>query len=426
MAEVLSARSTQHAALRVLVLNSGSSSLKFRVYDIQVPSFSQQSSLHQSTTSSHPSLSTVVSGAVTGIGHRALLQVSGKTEREERPIRHHGDAARWMFEQIDRTSIRAVGHRVVHGGERFTQPARITDSVVAELERLSELAPLHNPPSLAVIEAARAVFGHAVPMVAVFDTAFHAAMPATGSDYALPTDLAARHHIRRYGFHGIAHAALAGTYAAITGQPLDRLRLITLQLGNGCSAAAIRGGRSVDTSMGMTPLEGLVMGTRSGDIDPSVVAYLSRQEGVKPETVEQWLNERSGLLGVSGLSNDVRELLKAEQDGHRRAARALDLFCYRVRKYIGAYLAVLDGADAVIFGGGIGERAPVVRDRICTGMAWCGLVLDPSLNETANEPQQGQMLKISADSASLPAYVIGVDEEAIIARETVNCLTPAE
>lgn len=168
------------------------------------------------------------------------------------------------------------------------------------------------------------------------------------------------------------------------------------------------------------------MGTRSGDIDPSVVAYLSRQEGVKPETVEQWLNERSGLLGVSGLSNDVRELLKAEQDGHRRAARALDLFCYRVRKYIGAYLAVLDGADAVIFGGGIGERAPVVRDRICTGMAWCGLVLDPSLNETANEPQQGQMLKISADSASLPAYVIGVDEEAIIARETVNCLTPAE
>ena len=402
--------------MRVLVLNSGSSSLKFRLFDIP------QSPDRQITKSPTIPLSTVISGAITGIGHRAVLQVAGKTQRGERDIRHHDDAARWVFEQIDRQSIQAVGHRVVHGGERFTKPVRVTDTVIDELERLSELAPLHNPPSLAAIQAARAVFGHAVPMVAVFDTAFHAAMPATGSTYAIPTDLAARHHIRRYGFHGIAHAALSATYAATTDQPLEQLRLITLQLGNGCSAAAIRGGRSVDTSMGMTPLEGLVMGTRSGNIDPAVVAYLSRREGVKPETVEQWLNERSGLWGVSGLSNDVRELLKAEEDGHRQAALALDLFCYRARKYIGAYLAVLNGADAVIFGGGIGERAPVVRERICTGMDWCGLVLNSSRNALAHDPQPGQVLSIHDDSASLPAYVVGVDEETIIARETVNCL----
>ena len=433
MAEKLSVFSTQHSALRVLVLNSGSSSLKFRVYDIQVPSAPQPSSNHQIATSSHPSLgaqhlalSTVVSGAITGIGHHAVLRIVGATHTDERPIRGHDDAARWVLEQIDRTSIQAVGHRVVHGGQQFTQPVRITDTVVAEIERLGELAPLHNPPSLAVIEAARAVFGDAVPMVAVFDTAFHAGMPATGSDYAIPTDLAARHHIRRYGFHGIAHAALAGAYATTTGHPLEQLRLITLQLGNGCSAAAVRGGRSVDTSMGMTPLEGLVMGTRSGDIDPSVVAYLSRREGVTPEIIEEWLNERSGLLGLSGLSNDVRELLKAEQDGHRQAALALDLFCYRVRKYIGAYLAVLNGANAVIFGGGIGERAAVIRERICAEMAWCGLVLNPSRNAAANAPQPGEALQISSDSASLPAYVVGVDEESVIARETVSCLRSAE
>jgi len=412
--------------MRVLVLNSGSSSLKFRVFDVP-------QSLHRQIAKSpniplsteRQALSAVVSGAITGIGHRAVLRMAGTTERSERDIRHHGDAARWMFEQIDRHSIQAVGHRVVHGGERFTQPVRVTDTVIDELERLSELAPLHNPPSLAVIQAARAVFDQAVPMVAVFDTAFHAAMPATGSTYAIPTDLAARHHIRRYGFHGIAHAALSATYAATTDRPLERLRLITLQLGNGCSAAAIRGGRSVDTSMGMTPLEGLIMGTRSGNIDPSVVSYVSRREGVKPETVEQWLNERSGLRGVSGLSNDVRELLTAEQDGHRPAALALDLFCYRVRQYIGAYLAVLNGADAVIFGGGIGEHAPVIRERICTGMDWCGLVLNPSRNASVNDPEPGQVLQIHADSSSMGAYVVGVDEETIIARETVSCLRSA-
>lgn len=427
MAETNSALNSQHSTLRVLVLNSGSSSLKFRLFNIP------QSSDHRTITSFSPdfsaqlsALSPVVSGAITGIGHHAVLRMVGKAAVEGHEIRGHDDAARWVFEQIDQTSIHAVGHRIVHGGARFTQPVRLTDTVIHELERFNELAPLHNPPGLAVIQAARAVFGDAVPMVAVFDTAFHGAMPATGSTYAIPLDLAARHHIRRYGFHGIAHAAMATAYAATTRQSLEQLKLITLQLGNGCSAAAIRGGQSVDTSMGMTPLEGLVMGTRSGDIDPSVVAYLSRREGVSAETVEQWLNERSGLRGVSGLSNDVRELLKAEQEGHQTAALALDLFCYRVRKYIGAYLAVLNGADAVIFGGGIGEHAPVIRARICAGMDWCGLWVDPQRNAAANEPQPGHAIPISPPSASVPVYVAGVDEEIAIARETVACLKSAE
>jgi acetate kinase len=431
--ETNSALSTQHSALRILVLNSGSSSLKFRLFDVpQSPDHPINKSSNLGTPldkargpelveGRHSALSTVVSGSITGIGHRAGLHIAGNAT-VERDIRGHDEATRWVFEQLDMVSIQAVGHRIVHGGERFSRPVRITDAVIDELEQLNALAPLHNPPGLAVIRASRALLTDQAPMVAVFDTAFHAAMPATGSTYAIPTDLAARHHIRRYGFHGIAHAALAGSYAAATGRSLDDVKLITLQLGNGCSAAAIRRGRSVDTSMGMTPLEGLVMGTRSGDIDPSVLPYVSSREGVDAETVERWLNERSGLRGVSGLSNDVRELLKAEQEGHQHAALALDLFCYRVRKYIGAYLAVLGGADALLFGGGIGEHAPDIRARICAGMDWCGLWIDPQLNAVAVEPEPGQMLPISSDSATLPAYVVGVDEETAIARETVCCL----
>ena len=426
MADKDSGLSTQDSALfRVLVLNSGSSSLKFRLCDIEVRSSSGQSSNpHLSTQDS--TFGTVIAGSITGIGRRASLQIVGKAARSERDIRGHEDAVQWVLEQFDKASVQAVGHRVVHGGERFSHAVRVTDAVMAELERLNELAPLHNPPGLAVIHAARALLIGQVPMVAVFDTAFHAAMPATGSTYAIPTELAGRHQIRRYGFHGIAHAALATSYAAATGHSLDQVNLITFQLGNGCSAAAIRGGRSVDTSMGMTPLEGLVMGTRCGDLDPAVVAYLSRREGVDAHTVEQWLNERSGLRGISGLSHDVRDLLKAEQEGHPQAALALDLFCYRVRKYIGAYLAVLGGADAIVFGGGIGEHAPAIRARICAGMEWCGLVLNPQRNASASNPQPAQVIKITADSASMPAYVVGVDEETAIARETVTCLESAQ
>jgi acetate kinase len=271
------------------------------------------------------------------------------------------------------------------------------------------------------MQGARAALGPGVLMVAVFDSAFHRTLPPRAYTYALPHELAERHRVRRYGFHGLAHRSMSERYAAVAGVPLAQTRLITVQLGNGCSAAAVAGGQSVDTSMGFTPLEGLVMGTRAGDIDPSVVTYLARKENTTAEEVESWLNRRSGLLGVSGASRDMRELLEREGQGDARCALAVELFCYRVRKYVGAYLAVLGGADAVLFGGGIGEHAAAVRARICAGLEWCGLTLDPGRN-AATVGAEG---RISADAARLHAYVLPVNEEAVIVRDTLACLRAA-
>jgi acetate kinase len=290
--------------------------------------------------------------------------------------------------------------------------------VIEAIEALWELAPLHNEPSLRAIRAARAALGPAIPMVAIFDTAFHDTMPERSSRYAIPEELAAKHRIRRYGFHGIVHRYMTERYAAITSTPVEQVKLITLQLGNGCSATAVEGGRSVDTSMGLTPLEGLMMGTRSGDVDPSLAGFLAHRQGMDVEEVKGWLNKRSGLLGVSGRSQDMRELLEAEHQGDHRAALAVEMFCYRVRKYIGAYLSALGGAHTIVFGGGIGENAPTVRARICAGIDWCGLTLDQERNAAAIGLEE----RISADYAEVQAYVIPVDEAVIIARDTASCL----
>jgi acetate kinase len=255
-------------------------------------------------------------------------------------------------------------------------------------------------------------------MVATFDTAFYRSLPAYAAQYAIPHDLAAKHGVRRYGFHGLAHRYMLERYSQIAASPVELTKLITLQLGAGCSATAIDGGRPVDTSMGLTPLEGLVMATRSGDVDPSLVGYLARKEGVSVQEVEAWLNTRSGILGVSGRSADLRELLQAEEQGDARAGLAVEMFCYRVRKYIGAYMAALGGADAVLFGGGIGENAPTVRARICADMEWCGLTLDPDRNAAA----LGSEARISADGSRIQAHVVPVDEAVMIARDTYHCL----
>jgi acetate kinase len=297
----------------------------------------------------------------------------------------------------------------------------IDDEVVAALEELKELAPLHNGPSLAAIRAAREALG-TVPMVATFDTTFHRTMPKKASRYAIPPELASKHDAYRYGFHGLAHRYMAERYAAVTGSRSEDLKLVTLQLGNGCSAAAIEAGRSVDTSMGLTPLEGLMMGTRSGDVDPSLPGCLARREGVEIEEVVGWLNRRSGLLGVSGVSRNMREVLDARDGGDGRAALAVEMFCYRIKKQVGAYLAALGGADAVVFAGGIGERAPEVRAEICAGMEWCGLLLDAGRNADA----VGEEIKISADGARIEAYVVPVDEAGIISRDTVDLLRPRD
>jgi acetate kinase len=410
--------------MNVLAINSGSSSLKFKVVTFD----------ESLKTAARFTASSRYEGFIEDIGPVAkmMLRPVGKTVVQTTgTVTTHAEAVRCMMQMLEESSrldgrdlrIDAVGHRVVHGGEQFREPVVIDDDVVAAIDRVAEFAPLHNPGSIAGIKGARAAMGSHIPMVAVFDTAFHRSIPAYAATYAIDLDLARKHGIHRYGFHGIAHASLAGICAAAVNRPLAQLRLITLQLGNGCSATAIDRGRSVDTSMGFTPLEGLVMGTRSGDVDPAVVGHLVRKEGLSVDEVERLLNERSGLLGVSGLSRDMRELLKtAEGKPDSRAALALDIFCYRVRKYIGAYLAVLGGADGVVFGGGIGERSAVIRARICDGMGWCGLRLDSTRNEAAVGLASGESAKISEDSAKLGCYVAGVDEEVEIARATRECV----
>ena len=404
--------------MRVLVLNSGSSTLKFCLVDRQ-----EREAGSEGQTAQH-----LCRGIVDHVGGEATLQMvtnNSPAPMLRRPVPDHARAVQWVFDHLDKREVDAVGHRVVHGGELFRTPVLIRADVIAAIESLSELAPLHNPACLAGIRGAKAVLGPDVPMVAVFDTAFHRTLPDYAATYAIPHELAARHRIRRYGFHGIAHASLVHGYAAFAGRRLEEIHVITLHLGNGCSAAAIRNGRCVDTSMGFTPLEGLVMGTRSGDLDPAVVSYLARREGVPCEMVEQWLNQRSGLLGLSGVSHDMRELLARGQHD-TRAALAIKIFCYRARKYVGAYLAALGGAEAVLFGGGIGERAPEIRARICEGMSWCGLGLDPDRNAGAVGLEPGKAACITRDDAGLAAYVVAVDEETEIARATVRCLEASE
>jgi acetate kinase len=405
--------------MRVLVFNCGSSSLKFQVIEPDV----------DGTPGAHDRR--LARGTIERIGGEALCTFVAEGSaawRETAHINSHEDAVEkalsWLRPSTaagrQRTApdaLDAIGHRVVHGGDKFATSAVLDDNVIAAIEALNELAPLHNPPAVKAIRACRTLLGEAIPMVAAFDTAFHQTLPPHASVYALPHELATRHGIRRYGFHGLAHRFVSLRYAEITQTPRQQVNIITLHLGNGCSACAIGDGTSVDTSMGFTPLEGLVMGTRTGDLDPTVVSYLVHKESVSIAEVETWLNQRSGLLGVSGRSNDMRELLDhAPTDA--RAQLAIDLFCYRARKYIGAYLAVLGGAAAVVFSGGIGEHAPLIRAKICDTMQWCGLELDPERNNAV----VGTEGVISLPNAAIQSYVIPSDEELLIARDTVEAL----
>jgi acetate kinase len=306
---------------------------------------------------------------------------------------------------------------VVHGGLRFRASTRIDAEVIEAVRAASELAPLHNGPALAVIEAACERFG-SLPGVACFDTAFFADLPDTAARYAIPKDLSERHGIRRFGFHGLAHGDMVRRYLALRPE-LRAPRLVTLQLGNGCSAAASLGGKPIDTSMGYTPLEGLIMGTRSGDLDPALPLRLQALTGMPAEEVEAMLNEKSGLLGLSGRSADMRDLLAGEADGGPDCALAVEAFCARTKKYVGGYAALLGGLDALVFGGGIGEHNPSIRRRVCEGLAWAGLRLD----EGANERATGDDVRISASESTIDVWVMQVDEAAVIARETFALLS---
>ena len=401
--------------MRILVMNCGSSSLKFELFELGAADAKANSRV-------------VAEGKIERVGGRGDVRLRGPGLTEVRSTDHVED-----FEQATRKALgllrsagawgptgpEAVGHRVVHGGPSLTDATLIDEDVIGRIEAAGELAPLHNGGALAAIRATRILVGAMVPMVAVFDTGFHRTLPPPAGQYAIAPELAERHSIRRYGFHGIAHRYMSRRCAELLGAPVESTRLVTLQLGNGCSAAAIDGGRSVDTSMGFSPLEGLVMGTRSGDIDPAVVSYLCRREKVDAAEVERWLNRNSGLLGVSGASQDMRELLALAGEGNERAALAVEMFCYRARKYVGAYLAALGGADAVVFGGGIGENAPLVRARICDTMDWCGLRIDPAKNDAS----RGTEAEIGAPGAPIRSFVIPVHEELLIAQDTAAVLT---
>ena len=386
----------------ILAVNCGSSSLKFQLVDAGADGERR-----------------LARGLIERIGGAALvtLEAEGRpARRETMTVADHEAAVATMLTWLDDPAVAlappaAVGHRIVHGGARFTSETMLTDAVVTALADLKELAPLHNAPGVAGIRASRRHLP-GVPMVAVFDTSFHATLPEVAWRYAIPMALADRHGIRRYGFHGISYAYVLARYAELTRRGPDTLDMIALHLGNGCSVTAIRAGRSIDTSMGFTPLEGLVMGTRAGDLDPAIVGVLAEREGVSVSEVERWLNERSGLLGLSGTSRDMRELLARMHDDPR-ARLAVEIFCYRARKYVGAYLAAMGGAGALVFTGGIGEHAPEIRARVCEGLAWAGIALDPAANTAAHGDA-----RIGAATATIDTWVIAADEERMIARQT--------
>jgi acetate kinase len=410
--------------VNVLVLNCGSSSVKFQVVATDVDRIDSDSDRR------------LVSGLVERVGSHGLItiQVEGRAKIvEDAPIRDHRAAVdhilRWVVSPDAKipgvhalSDIHAVGHRVVHGGEQFKRSVRIDRSVIEGIEACIELAPLHNPANLRGVRAAAELLGDGVPQVAVFDTAFHAEMPETSYLYGIPYSLYRTYKIRRYGFHGTSHRYLAYRWRTLKGIPREQVHLITLHLGQGCSACAIHGGVSVDTSMGFTPLEGLLMGTRSGDVDPSILEFLSHKEGMGLGELETMLNKQSGLLGLSGLTGDMRELLAEEtENGDRRAHLAIEIFALRVRKYIGAYHAAY-GGDGLVFAGGIGENSPAVRERIVSGLERIGLAVDPERNRSVGPGETG---RISADGSRIEAWVIPTNEELLIARDTVRVVKDA-
>ncbi len=390
--------------MKVLVLNCGSSSLKYQFFDT-----TQKVALAK--------------GLIERIGMSGAVLTHSRYDGDSvsivGEILDHSIAIEYVLAVMlsknhgvieDKEEIDAVGHRVVHGGEDFSASVLITDEVMKVLQDCIELAPLHNPPNIKGIQACKRVIP-TTPQVAVFDTAFHAGMPAHAFLYGLPYELYKRHKIRRYGFHGTSHRYVSEIAAQMLGKPLSELKLVTAHLGNGCSIAAVDGGVSVDTSMGFTPLEGLLMGTRSGDMDPSVILHVMGKEGLSLSEANTLLNKHSGLIGVSGESSDMREVISSMNEGNKRAKIAFNMFTYRIKKYLGAYAAAMGGLDAFIFTGGIGENAVDIRTHVCKNLEFLGIELDPERNAARKD-------LISTDSSRVKVLRISTNEELVIALDT--------
>ncbi|MDD2439066.1 MAG: acetate kinase [Methanosarcinaceae archaeon] len=392
--------------MKVLVINAGSSSLKYQLIDMADES----------------ALAVGLCERI-GIDNSIITQKRSDAKKYElqTDLPNHKVALEEVIKALTdpevgvigtMSEINAVGHRVVHGGENFTSSAIIDENVEEAIEGCFELAPLHNPPNLTGIKACKEIMPN-VPMVAVFDTAFHQTMPPYAYMYALPYDCYEKYGVRKYGFHGTSHKYVAMRAAAMLGKPEKETKLITCHLGNGSSIAAVRGGKSIETSMGFTPLEGLAMGTRCGSLDPAVIPFLMEKENLTAREIDTLMNKKSGVLGVSGLSNDFRDLDEAAANGNKRAELALQLFAYRVKKYIGEYSAVLNGTDAIVFTAGIGENSASIRQRILMGLDNVGISIDEEKNKI-----RGEEIDISTDEASVRVFVIPTNEELAIARET--------
>lgn len=393
--------------MKILVINCGSSSVKYQFVD---------------SVSGIP----LAKGLVSRIGMAEAVVTHKPHDRPEvkisAEILDHIIAIEYVITMLmspnhgvikDKMEIEAVGHRVVHGGEEFTDSVLITPELMSRLRALIELAPLHNPHNIRGINACQKALPHA-PQVAVFDTAFHHSMPPHAYIYGIPYVFYKRYGIRRYGFHGTSHKFVCDRASAMLGKPLSKLKLITCHLGNGSSISAVDGGVSIDTSMGFTPLEGLLMGTRSGDIDPAIILHIMSREELSLHEGNTLLNKHSGLAGISGVSSDMREIVDSAKSGHSNAKLALDVFCYRLKKYIGSYMTVLGGLDGLVFTAGIGENSAMVRAETCKGLEFAGISIDSAANESA----VGKEMDISATNAKVRTLVIPTNEELVIAHDT--------
>lgn len=396
--------------MKVLVINAGSSSLKYQLIDMEDESVLAKGNAER-----------------IGIPDSFLKHTAkGKDTVEiKAEFSNHEDAIKMVINSLvdpehgvikSMDEIGAVGHRIVHGGESFAASVVIDDEVMEAIEANIRLAPLHNPANIMGIKACKSVMPN-TPMVAVFDTAFHQTMPREAFMYAIPYETYKELGIRRYGFHGTSHKYVSQKAAQILNKPIETLKIVTCHLGNGSSVAAVKNGKSVDTSMGFTPLAGLPMGTRCGDIDPAIVTFLKENKGMTDEEINEYLNKKSGVLGLSGISSDFRDLHKAADEGNERAQLALDVFNYSVKKYIGAYAAAMGGLDCVVFTAGIGENTPQVREKVCSGLEFLGIKIDPQRN---NKMVGGLDGEINTDDSKVKVLVIPTNEELMIARETLE------
>jgi len=401
--------------VKILVINSGSSSLKFQLFSL--PDFKVIASglLEESDDEQSPARMTFPVNS----GETRTINTTLPTTQERPAISAMLGLLRAYDIMDDENDLAAIGHRVVHGGEAFHEPVLIDEDVIKAIEKLIPLAPLHNPANLSGIRLLREHVPD-IPQVAVFDTAFHQTIPEHGFLYALPHELYTKHKIRRYGFHGTSHGYVARQAAEYLDRPLDELNIISLHLGNGASAAAIKNGKCIDTSMGLTPLEGLVMGTRSGDLDPAILFYLSRETGMNMDELDNLLNKASGLKGICD-ENDMRTITKSAAQGDQRAQLALAMFCYRIKKYIGSYMAALGGVDCIIFTGGIGENSAIVRKMSCAGLHPFGITIDQEKNALRHKKRAA----IHSTESSIQVLVVPTNEELEIARQTLQVLTTA-